>query len=75
MVVGIDHIDGLVSLSESNMRRGNPDFIERGDVCFDTRDGFLGAPDHGALPRHSMLPLSWACGDTCLKIDVPAVSV
>ena len=49
MVVGIDHIDGLVSFSESNMRRGNPEFLERGDVCFSTRDGFLGAPELGAL--------------------------
>ena len=53
MVIGIDHIDGLVALSESNMRRGNPEFIDRGDVCFATRDGFLGAPDHGTLPRHN----------------------
>ena len=30
---GIDHIDGLVKLSETNMQRGNPEFLERGEAC------------------------------------------
>ena len=31
-VLGIDHIDGLVQLSDSNIRQGNPDLLENGDV-------------------------------------------
>jgi len=43
---GIDHIDGLVKLSETNMQRGNPEFLERGEACLSVRDGFEGMPEH-----------------------------
>ena len=43
---GIDHIDGLVKLSETNMQRGNPEFLERGEPCLSVRDGFEGMPEH-----------------------------
>ena len=42
-VVGIDHIDGLVQLSDSNIRQGNPELLENGDVSVSVRDGFQGA--------------------------------
>ena len=36
---GIDHIDGLVKLSETNMQRGNPEFLERGEAWRRTEAG------------------------------------
>lgn len=33
-------------VAETNMRRGNPQFLEQGDVVLSVRDGFQGAPEH-----------------------------
>jgi protein-L-isoaspartate(D-aspartate) O-methyltransferase len=44
-VFGIDHIDGLVALSERNIQAGNPDLLAEGTVALSTRDGFLGLPE------------------------------
>ena len=35
-----------VNVAETNMRRGNPQFLEQGDVVLSVRDGFQGAPEH-----------------------------
>jgi protein-L-isoaspartate(D-aspartate) O-methyltransferase len=43
---GIDHISGLVELSETNMRRGNPSYLENGDASLFVADGFQGLPAH-----------------------------
>lgn len=43
---GIDHIEGLVELSETNMRRGNPAYLENGDASVYVADGFKGLPVH-----------------------------
>lgn len=43
---GIDHIDGLVELSEKNMMRGNPAYLEDGDASLYVADGFKGLPAH-----------------------------
>ena len=46
-VFGIDHIDGLVELSQRNLAAGNPGLLEDGTVSVAVADGFNGLPEQG----------------------------
>lgn len=43
-VVGIDHIDELVQMSEKNIRKSNADLLDSGTLKLVSGDGRLGYP-------------------------------